>query len=136
MIVLITDVLSHSRRGPQSEVLAGSSLDATPTYRCWVIFTRPGVLTPTCCEQLQLLHTTYFSWEVDKNVLVRSVGLHSPIDGGHPKSSSQANSDAQLHCVSGRPAVLYLDNSSDSLANFHQYLWWYDFLGQLPITTD
>ena len=73
---------------------------------------------------------------MDKHVLVRSVGLHSPIAGGHPKSSSHANPDAQLHCVSGRPTEFYLDNASDSVADFHQYLRWYDFLGQLPITTD
>ena len=92
------------------------------TYRCWawVIFTRPGVLIWTCCEQSQLLLTTYFSWEVDKHVLVRSVGLRSPIDGGHRKSSSHANPDAQLHCVSSRPTAFYLDNASESVADFHQ----------------
>ena len=105
----------------------GPPWNVASTYRCWVIFTRPEVLTSTCCEQSQLLLTTYFPWEVDKHVLVRSVGLRSPIDGGHPKSSSHANPDA---------AAFYLDNASDSVADFHKYLRWYDFLGQLPITTD
>ena len=116
--------------------LLGPPWNVASTYRCWVIFTRPGVLTSTCCKQSKLLLTTYFSWEVNKHVLVRSVGLRSPIDGGHPKSSSHANPNAQLHCVSGRPTAFYLDNASDSVADFHKYLRWYDFLGQLPITTD
>ena len=102
--------------------LLGPPWNVASTYRCWVIFTRPEVLTSTCCEQSQLLLTTYFPWEVDKHVLVRSVGLRGPIDGGHPKSSSHANPDA---------AAFYLDNASDSVADFHKYLGWYDFLGQL-----
>ena len=106
--------------------LLGPPWNVASTYRCWVIFTRPEVLTSNCCEQSQLLLMTYFPCEVDKHVMVRSVGLRSPIDGGHPKSSSHANPDA---------AAFYLDNASDSVADFHKYLRWYDFLGQLPLTS-
>ena len=44
----------------------------------------------------------------------------------------------QMPCciVSGHPTAFYLDNASDSVEDFHQYLRWYDFLGQLPIITD
>ena len=51
-------------------------------------------------------------------------------------SLHKLNPYVQLHCVSGRPAAFYLDKASNSVVDFHQHLWWYDFLGQLPITTD
>ena len=120
VIMLIMDVLSLSGRGLQSKVLVGSSLECRLNlHQAW----SPHV---NCCEQSQLLLITYFSWESDKHVMVRSVGFtRSPSDGAHPKSSSQANSNAQLRCVSGHPIAYYLDMiASDSVVDFQQYVRW------------
>ena len=122
MIILITDVLSHSRRGPQSEVLPGSSLE------CRLNLQVLGHLHQARSPHINLLRAVATS---TYDILFlrggqacpgQSVGLRSPIDGGHPKSSSHANPDIQLYCVSGRPAAFYQDNASDSVSDFHQYL--------------
>ena len=112
-------------RGPQSKVLAESSLECRLNlkglghlHQAW---------NPHVNSQSQLPLTTYFSWEADKHFLVRSVGFirSYPSDGAHPKSSSQANSNAQLRCVSSHPTTYYLDMiASDSVAYFHHSLRW------------